>query len=321
MRSKSLFFSTITTLAIVGLFLWQFQNISDWWILKNYTPPANIVKLAKATTMTDQTKRLFYINRPELDDKVAFNSHCRDAGEKTIVLGCYINGEGIYLLDVTDPRLAGVVEVTAAHEVLHAEYSRLSSAEKNRVDQMTKAAYSKVKDARIRSVIEQYRKKDASSVPSELHSILGTEVDTLPSDLENYYKQYFIDRSKVVNFSKQYEQAFVDIKNQVNNYDARLANIKSQIETNESTISSKAKSIENERNSMDTLLSSGQTEAYNDKVASFNQLVNEYNGMVTQTQDLIDQYNSIVNKRNKLASTQAELVKELDSTQFTRVKR
>ena len=39
---------------------------------------------------------------------------------KTAVLGCYANRE-ISIFNVTDQRLDGIREVTAAHEMLHAQ--------------------------------------------------------------------------------------------------------------------------------------------------------------------------------------------------------
>ena len=51
------------------------------------------------------------------------------------MLGCYhSNQDGIFLYNVQDARLAGVQQVTAAHEMLHAAYDRLSTKDKNYVD-------------------------------------------------------------------------------------------------------------------------------------------------------------------------------------------
>src|SRR6185295_11567695 len=102
--------------------------------------------------MTPDTRRLFYVYHPVLEDKQAFNSHCTDS-EKTIVLGCYISRTGIYLYDVTDSRLNGVEQVTAAHETLHAAYERLSSSERKRVDGLTAQAFAQVTDQRIKDTI------------------------------------------------------------------------------------------------------------------------------------------------------------------------
>src|SRR5690606_3442881 len=108
-----------------------------------------------------------------------------------IVLGCFVEGQGIYLYNVSDERLDGVKEVTAAHEVLHAGYSRLSSRDKARINHLLDQAFQANNDERIKETVETYRKRDPSIVSNELHSILATEARELPSELEEHYRRYF----------------------------------------------------------------------------------------------------------------------------------
>ena len=84
--------------------------------------PAEISELADATGMSETGRRIFFASTPELDDADDFNTHC--PVDEQIVLGCYTARE-IYLYRVTDERLQGTNEVTAAHEMLHAAYERL----------------------------------------------------------------------------------------------------------------------------------------------------------------------------------------------------
>ena len=181
-----------------GIFaLTNFQAITDYFRLRGYDPPKRIVQLADETTMQDDTRRIFYINHPKLSDKVEFNDECRTT-EQSIILGCYVDNRGIFLLDVKEPKLEGVVEVTAAHEALHAQYERLSSSERKKVDRMTAAAFNDVTSERVKKTVENYRDKDPSIVPNELDSILATEVRDLSPELEEYYSQYFKDRMTIV---------------------------------------------------------------------------------------------------------------------------
>ena len=172
--------------------------------------------------MNSSSRRLFYVYHPELDDREAFRSHC--GHEQTIVLGCFVEPEGIYIYDVTDQRLAGIEEVTAAHEMLHAAYSRLSTKERQRIDKLTASTFAALTDERIKQTIENYRSRDPGVVPNELHSILGTGVSELPKELETYYKRYFTDRSAVVTLSRTYEANFTDRQKQVEAYDAQSVN-------------------------------------------------------------------------------------------------
>lgn len=314
MKSKKSF-RVIVSLFVISLPLlafWQRTAIFDEIRLYNYSAPSSIVKLADETSMMPSMRRLFYVYHPSLNDKTTFNDNCRK-NELTIVLGCYVDGRGIYLLDVTDSRLSGVEQVTAAHEALHAAYARLSSKERKKVDAMTSAYFSTTTNQRLKDTIELYKKQNASVVPNELHSILGTEIRILPADLENYYKQYFADRLKVVGFSEQYEQAFTDRKNQVAAYDIQLSSLKDQISNLQASLELQESDLISERARMDELESSGQIAEYNKAVPGFNQKVNSYNKEVDTLTSLITQYNEIVPARNALVSEELELVQAIDS--------
>ncbi len=318
MRITNIFRYVLTIGVLIALVVGvlNFQALSDWVRLKNYNPPKRIVQIADETTMNSSTRRVFYVNHPELNDKQSFNGHCRTT-EQSIVLGCYIEGKGIFLLDVTDKRLNGVIEVTAAHETLHAEYDRLSSSERKIVDKMTADFFDGLKDKRIRDTIESYRTKDPGVVPNELHSILGTEVRDLSPELEQYYKKYFNDRKKVVSFSENYEQTFVSLRGQIDNFDDQLTSLKQQIDENRGNLESLNAELDAQRVVLDNLLASGENEQYNQSIPSYNQKVGDYNAMVNDTKQLIDRYNSVVDKRNSLATTEQELVKQIDSSQLT----
>jgi hypothetical protein len=114
-------FLLVLWLALLGATAYNRQNIIDWWRLWNYQAPAAIAQLATQDTMTAYARRIFYVNNAALDSKTVFSKQCpNNGGEQTIVLGCYhSNQAGIFLLGVTDPRLNGVEQVTAAHEMLH----------------------------------------------------------------------------------------------------------------------------------------------------------------------------------------------------------
>ncbi len=177
------------------------------------------------------------------------------------------------MLDVTDQRLNGVIQVTAAHEVLHAEYDRLSRTERENVDKLAAEFFANLSNDRIKRTIERYKSKDPSVVPGELHSILGTEIRDLSPELETYYSRYFSDRSKIVSYSEGYEQTFVDLSNQVEEYDFQLESLKNTIESNRVEIQGQSGDIERQKQRLDNLLSSGQTEDYNSSVESFNSLL------------------------------------------------
>lgn len=288
------------------------QQILDFLALRNYTPSDRVVSLADNTTMKEGMRRVFYVNHPALNDKSNFRKNC-PANEQSIVLGCYVERDGIFLLDVQDERLNGVVEVTAAHEALHAAYDRLSSGERKHIDQLTSDFYNTLTDERVRKTVERYREKDASVVPNELHSILGTEMRNLTPELEAYYAQYFNNRIAVVDYSEKYEQTFVDLTNQVEQYDEQLKELKQTIESNQVEIEGQNKELEQQKTQLDALINSGKVSDYNNQVPKFNQQVNSYNSLISRTRNLIAQYNEIVEKRNDIATAEQELIKAINS--------
>ena len=299
-------------LAASPFIVWtQRWDIYDYWRLRNYEAPAVVSQLALDTAMSDSARRLFYVYHPELKDKNSFSQSC-NSSERTIVLGCYISGNGIYLFSVNDERLNGIMQVTAAHEVLHAAYERLSGGEKERTDQMIQTAYAAVKNQRIHDTIEDYRKNGAN-IPNELHSILGTEVRDLPLELEDYYKRYFINRLKIVEYSEKYEQAFTERKQKIADYDHQLENLKQQIEALESDLEMREQTLQNERKRLDALLSAKNFDTYNAGVAGFNAQVGAYNSLVGRIRGLIDQHNRLVAERNSIAEEEGELIKAIDS--------
>lgn len=318
-KRRSGLISLAILIVILGGGLFFREDISDWWRLRDYDPSAEVIALADETTMTESARRQFYITHPDITDRETFNTNCRqgNASEYSIVLGCYVsNGTlygNIYLYDIDDPRLSGVVQVTAAHEMLHAAYDRLSSDERTRVDALLMQTYRDMPEGRIKQTIAQYEANDPSSVPSELHSILGTELASLPPELEDYYSRYFIDRQAVVRFSAQYEAEFERRQAQVAQYDAQLASAKATIEANQAEIDARLANLEQDKAELSALESSGNGATYNARVGAYNQSVVSYNALVSEARAQIEAYNTLVETRNELALEVEELTKAIDS--------
>lgn len=306
------YFASILIVILAATAWFKQDALFDAWRLRNYDAPAEISRLADATTMTPDARRLFYVYRPILEDKGSFNQHCSNS-EQTIVLGCYVEHQGIYLYNISDQRLNGVIEVTAAHEMLHAAYDRLSDKERQRVDRLTAQVADTIIDERLKSTIENYRKKDASVVPNELHSILATELRDLPPDLEAYYGRYFTNRKTIVDLADRYKQAFTERENQVKSIDKKLASLKSQIDALNSSLESQQAALQASYADLQQKRSSGNVEAYNAAVPGYNQAVVTYNTDVNKQKQLVTQYNALVEQRNTLATEENELIKALDS--------
>ncbi len=302
----------VTMAAVWGYTNWQY--VKDQYVAYRTPLEAESLTLLPKLDLTDKGRFLFKASRPEVLNAFRFNTACSSVTrEQSIVLGCYTR-QRFYVYNVTDERLAGVKEVTAAHELLHAVYERLSSKEKNALNQQLRTAAASIQDERFNATIEQYKRTEPGQVENELHSILGTEIAVLPEPLESHYRIYFNDRAKIVTYAKQYAETFQAVEQKIKAYDTQLQSLVTQKDQLELQLSEQQRSIEREKAKLDQLKSGNQVDEYNQTVPLYNQLVRNFNADVGTLKQIVEDYNEIVAKRNALAATQNELVKELDST-------
>lgn len=311
---------TAATLLVVAglLFLgWsQRQGLYDFARLFNYTPPTEVAQLATDATMTDLARHLYYVNRPEIKERTNFSNYCDVGTERSAVLGCYKSGQrGIYLLNVTNRELAGIEQVTAAHEMLHAAYERLSSGERTRVDGLLTDYYQNhLTDATIKQTIDEYKRTEPNDLVNEMHSIFGTQIGDLPAELNSYYQQYFTDRSKLHAYYASYEQAFTSRQQQIKLADAQLDSWKQQIKQLETEVKAQQAALQERRNALNRYRSTGDTESYNSGVDDYNAMVVSFNAKVSQLQGLITKHNELVQTRNSIAFEERQLVQSLSSS-------
>lgn len=302
--------------AVAGALVYNRQGITDWYRLRNYQPSTKVAQIADQSTMTEYGKKIFYVNAPDIKDKASFKTACpNNGGEKTNILGCYRGKQnGIYVLNVSDPRLDGVVQVTSAHEMLHAAYDRLSSSQKDELDAMLVDFYKNdLKDKRILDTIAIYKKSEPNDVVNEMHSIFGTEVTKLPAPLENYYKKYFNNRSAIAALANKYESEFTSRQDKVAASDAKLNELKTQIDDLEGGLKSRESALNDMQASMTRLQQNGDAAGYNARVPGYNSEVRNFNVLVVRYQNLVDQYNALLNERNAVAFEENQLNNALSS--------
>lgn len=279
--------SIFTTLIVIGVASWAYLNsqwIADSYVVHNYTPAQDVHEIASQLHLTDEGKRYFYIGQPDISTRENFNKHCQKRHEKSVVLGCYVAPYNIYIYDVADERLNGVKQVTAAHEMLHVVYDRLSTAEKKKVDTLLEEALPTVEaqDKSLAGRLEIYEKTEPGEKYNELHSILGTEAATLPTELEQYYSHYFTDRKVVTDFAAQYSKVFIDLQ-------------KSQ-----DSLVQELKSLAAEINIETTQLNQAIDQLNND-VDAFNQRARIEDSFTSQ-QEFDNERQSLINRRDQLSS-------------------
>lgn len=299
-------------IVIITAAVYNHQAIADWWFLQSYEPDSRIAALAGRAELSDEGRRYFYVSDPEINDKQEFNRNCPEL-EEALVLGCY-SGREIYLLEIERPELDGVMEVTAAHEMLHAVYDRLSTREREDIDRKLMEAYRGIEEPKLRKLIESYEDNGGQEVLlNELHSILPTQVLELPPDLEDYYGDYFNDRRSVAGLYLEYESVLSGINDRIDNLKGRIEQLRTDIDAQENYIGRLRSEIEDINRRMRELRQSGDNEAHNRLVPQQNALVQEHNAAVSYNRDLVERHNAVVNDVNDLVILQNDLVNSMDS--------
>jgi chromosome segregation ATPase len=210
--------------------------------------------------------------------------------------------------------LSGVEQVTAAHEMLHAAYDRLSTADRQKIDQQLLDYYhNDLHDQRILDTIDAYKKTEPNDLVNEMHSIFGTEIAGLPPGLEQYYQRYFTNRQQVAAFAAQYQSAFTSKQAALTRLESQLDALKQQIQNTEADLKAKKADVDNRQSQLVAERDSGNTAAYNAGVAGYNSLVDAYNNEVDSLRGLVNTFNTLVNQHNALVLEQSQLRDELDA--------
>lgn len=313
---RALPYTLLVALLVGGTAFWkQHDAVLDWLASRGYQPSSLVSSFVTDTAMTPYSTGLFYANRPAVEDKAEFNKHCTDPSEQIAVLGCFKgNRLGIYVYNVTDDRLQGVEQVTAAHEMLHQAYQRLSGKERTRVNGLLQEYHDLRASQTLKDKIASYSKTEPDQLQNEMHSIFGTEAADLSPELETYYKQYFTDRRKVLGLYQQYQAEFDKRITQIETYDNQLTELKNTIESNKQGLSEREKELHRMREQLNAYLAADRISEYNALVPQFNALVVAYRNLVTTTNNVVDQFNRLLAERNTLAVQERQLEAAIDSS-------
>ncbi|MBI3983951.1 hypothetical protein HY346_01500 [Candidatus Microgenomates bacterium] len=231
-------------------------------------------------------------------------------------MGCYVAGD-IFLLDIDRPELRQVVEVTAAHEMLHAAYDRLGTKERQRVDGLVDQFYRSYRNQQLAGIVKQYQQSEPGQLPNELHSLLATQVTKLSTELETYYQRYFSDRQKVVKSFLAYEDVFTKINQQREQLLSEIASLRSQIDALEGQAEAATIQARQLGQQIEELRRRGEVAESNILVPDQNAAANKAASLNIQITSLVREHNRLVDKVNQLAILQNDLLESLDSRSFT----
>ncbi len=321
MTSRAKFFGRLIFWPIFLLSVWfvlghstQIRyGIKDWWRLQSYQPTEFFASLATETTLTSRGRDIFYASLPGLNDKQVFNQNC-NFKEQAFVIGCY-DGDRIYLLDITLPEIEAAEPVTAAHEMLHGAWVRLSPDEQRDLGEQLRQVLATTTDTHLAEIIQRYRDAgtNETDITNELHSIVPTEVHDIPPALEKYYSRYFSDRQQIVSLYDSYEAVFEANENELTSLKQQIDDDYTRLQAEASALDSKKAAIEASERRLQALSDQGETSQYNSLVPQHNALVRSYNADIARYNSHVASYRAAVARYNELATYQIDLTNALNS--------
>jgi hypothetical protein len=259
-----------------------------------YRPSVEIAALAARTTMTGLGRLFFYASAPQVITGQPFVSSCPSAEASTqTILGCY-HDHHIYVLNVARPELVTVIDVTAAHEMLHAVYEDMSSEQHALYDPQLSAFYDASPDVHLHLIVPLYEQRTPLNRASELHSLIGSQVGGLTPQLDEYYRKYFKDRNVVVNAYNTYISVFDNLINHLQDLEAQLTDLRDQINDVRAQTNAAGSEADRLGAQIDSLRAQGRIVESNLLVPPQNAAVARANGFARQGNGLIDQYNAVV---------------------------
>ena len=294
------------------------QHVIDQITVWQYEPSSEVEKIASRADLSDTGLFYFYTSRPEVESTQKFNSECERKEEHSAILGCYANMR-IYIFDIKNEQLDGIEEVTASHEMLHAAWDRLSESERSTLAPLLEAAYQKVADGELKERMDYYARAQPGERANELHSIIGTELSDVGSELEAHYKKYFTKRSTIVGFHTAYKAVFNTLESKSSTLLSELKNLEQSINTRVKEYTAKKQALEQENADIQANYTQldrsnlATVSAYNARVNSLNARASELRVEYDTLSSLTTEYNAKVAEYNQTVVSQQNLQKSLDS--------
>ena len=306
---------SIVVLAIAALLYLNRQYFSDQLVVWSYEPTAAIQDVSTRVAFSDKGKFYFYVTQPEIATADTFNQDCPRQEPSSPILGCYSNGR-IFVYDITNQQLDGIEEVTAAHEMLHAAWERLSDTEKDRLSGLLKTEYAKHATGTLAERMAYYERNEPGELVNELHSILPTEITTLSPELEAYYAQYFQDRQKVVSLHNQYNTVLEGLRTKVEGLYDQLMMLSASIESTTRTYEVQAATLSTDIDQFNARAQSGGFTTQQQFAAERSTLTARAAQIQTNRNAIntdIDRYNGLYTEYKQVAGELDSLNKSLDS--------
>jgi hypothetical protein len=207
--------------------------------------------------------------------------------------------------------LDGIREVTAAHEMLHAAYIRMNNDDKSKVDTLLEVEYKKLENNKnFMERMDFYARTEPGQRYNELHSVIGTEVAEVSSELETYYDKYFSDRQKVVELNIKYSSVFQKLESRANELSEQLSTLESDISNRSAQYNTDVQILNHDIATFNRQVSNGEFSSQEqsiyeratlmDRAANLDVVRTEINNDITKYHSILSEYNSIASQSKKL---------------------
>ena len=183
---------------------WIAQNVPGGHELTGLPPEpeAEIGTLIERMSLTEEGRRVFLSARPlvvdDLGELCGDGPHPGEGDDTLVTLGCYRHSDRIFILRGDGLFGQATTITTAAHELLHAVYARLTDSERRRLGTLLLAEISRLDaDDPLLRQIDASVGDDERARATEQFAYLGSQA-VLPGgfsdDLEALYARWFADR-------------------------------------------------------------------------------------------------------------------------------
>lgn len=199
--------------------------IFDWYKGLSYEPSDRVAQIEADLELTAVGRRIFAATHPTVEGSSQFNQHCESHDAEVSLLGCYTDGQ-IYIYEITLEQLKSANIVTAAHELLHANWERMSTRERQEVSVWLQQVYDEKREW-FDDELEVY---DNQNYLEEVYARAGTKLADLPSELEAHYAKLFQNRARIVQFYEDYEAPFLNLQTELTNLASEINEANQQIE-------------------------------------------------------------------------------------------
>ena len=310
MNKRKIIRFIIWTIFLIGLAvaILNFQMIKDLYFATIFSPSYEISDINEELDLTDKGHRIFYASSPVLSDAKEFNEKCNTTEGTVSTLGCY-NGQKIYIYNIESEELEGVKQSTAAHELLHAVWARLSTAERENLIPTLESVYGK-SDDEFKKSLKTYSE---SAKTEEIYVRAATQIKDLPQSLEDHYAEIFKNQDKIVDFYNSYITPFNSLEAEIDALTEELNQLNSEIEAGRSDYGSRSSALSTAINEFNNCASTAGCFASNyafqtrraelvSEQSALNDLYNDLNAKIDTYNQKVELYNSKVFRGRELNS-------------------